>query len=453
MIEFDAFGPLQGRTAGKRQGRRGSLEAPRCGPVREDTPLANIKSFLPNELVTPPKASFSTGGPTPVAAPSPTAPIQFPEMQWSDIPVEDRILPEDDPDCFPGSYKWLQMTTGVKWPDTAHPAQVNETDGWLRAHNGVWQRQVVLQNLSSAPQYNGCVGWVDHSHLESAAGQTPRLLVVQLTEPARTVQVSSAHVFAVGPLFRQKQPRSSLFTVSLKLHTPRGPVPVTALVDTGCELQGLVNKRFAATWDLPLSPASQSVRTATGEVVSGMQQAAVQTHFAPGFSRRVEYGVLDIPGFDVILGVGFLQQCAPYQLQDDGQGQRSVRLTVPSSRRVMVLEAAPLGQLTVPQSPLLAANVHAAQTAHGPMEMHWSTPTVEEYANVVAAFSIILDPQTAQPLLSPNGSITTSLCTATGSPKWQPVSGRKVWCSCWGLSWPRTFNMYRTTCAPSWRPC
>ena len=199
-----------------------------------------------------------------MAAPPNPAPMPVPEMQWSDIPVEDRILPEDDPDCFPGSYKWLQMTTGVKWPDHEHPAQVSATDCWVRAHNGVWQRQVILQNLSSATQYNGCVGWVDNSHLESAAGQPPRLLVVQLTEPTRTVQVSSAHVFAVGPLFRQKQPRSSLFTVSLKLHTPRGPVPVTALVDTGCELQGLANKHFAATWDLslsePLRHPSQFVR-------------------------------------------------------------------------------------------------------------------------------------------------------------------------------------------------
>jgi transposase InsO family protein len=360
--------------------------------------------------VSPPQASLSTGGTPPlttVAASSTTVPVQFPEMQWSDVPVEDRINPDDDPDCFPGSYKWLQMTTGVKWPAAEHATPVSKfagqsPDGWLRAHNGAWQRRVVLQNLSRAPQYNGCVGWADISHLESAAGQPPRLLVVQLTEPDRTVQVSSAHVFAVGPLFRQHKPRSSLFTVRLKLHTPRGPVPVTALVDTGCELQGLVNKRFAATWDLPLSPASQSVRTATGETVSGMQQAAVQTHLAPGFSRRVEYGVLDIPGFDVILGMGFLQQCAPYQLQDDGQGQRSIRLTSPSSRRVVVLEAEPRHQLTVPPAPILAAQAHAELPTHhnGPLEMHWSAPTADEYAHIVAAFSIILDQHTAQPVLT-----------------------------------------------------
>lgn len=328
-------------------------------------------------------------------------------MQWSDIPVEDRIHPEDDPDCFPGSYKWLHLTSGVQWPDDEPPQPVSDspdsgTSGWVRSHNGVWQRKVILQNLSSAPQYNGCVGWSDLIPLESAGGQPPRLLVVQLTEPARTVQVSSAHVFAVGPLFQQRQPRSALFTVSLKLHTPRGPVPVTALVDTGCELEGLINKRFAATWDLPLSPAPQSVRTATGEVVSGMQQAAVQTHLAPGFSRRVTYGVLDIPGFDIILGVGFLQQCAPYQLRDDGQGRRSVQLTSPSSRRVVVLEAEPIRQLTVAQSPLVAANVHTEppQPTPEPLEMQWSAPTVEDYNNIVAAFSIILDPQTAQPVLS-----------------------------------------------------
>ncbi len=41
---------------------------------------------------------------------------------------------------------------------------------------------------------------------------------------------------------------------------------------------------------LPLSPVTP--------IVTGLQQAAVQTHFAHDFTRRVGYGVLDIPGFD-----------------------------------------------------------------------------------------------------------------------------------------------------------
>jgi hypothetical protein len=129
-------------------------------------------------------------------------------------------------------------------------------DGWLRARNGVLQRQVMLQHLTTASQYNGCLGWADLSQFESAADQPPRLLAVNLLDPNGTVQVSSAHVFVVGPLFQPRTARTSWFTVDLKLHTQRGPVAVTALVDTGCELQGLINKRFAAAWDLPLTPPS-----------------------------------------------------------------------------------------------------------------------------------------------------------------------------------------------------
>ncbi len=105
---------------------------------------------------------------------------------------------------------------------------------------------------------------------------------------------------------------------------------MNALVGTGCELQWIVNKHFAAAWDLLLSPVAQSVRTATEEIVTRFQQAAVQMHFAHDFTRRVEYGVLDIPGFDLVLGMGFLRQCALYQLQGVACGRRSVRLTSPA---------------------------------------------------------------------------------------------------------------------------
>ena len=331
--------------------------------------------------------------------------------------------PADDPDCLPGSYKWLQLTTGVRWPDDEEPESFRnsscrspasqapaadsgpeapaqpDADSWLREHNGVWQRQVLLQNLSQATQYNGSVGWADVSQLEAAANQQPRLLVVQLIAPARQVRVSSAHVFLVGPSCRPQKPPTSLFTVGIKLNTPRGPVAVNALVDTGCELQGLINKHFAAAWDLPLTPAAQSVRTATGEVVTNMQQATVQTHFSHDFTRRVEYGVLDIPGFDVVLGMGFLRQCAPYQLQEDGGGRRSVRLTSPSTQRRILLEAQPLQPLSVPNAHRLAAALKLEQPETMPLEMHWSVPSAEDYANTVTAFSVVLDSNTNQPVL------------------------------------------------------
>ena len=98
----------------------------------------------------------------------------------------------------------------------------------------------------------------------------------------------------------------------IRLHTPRGPVPIRALVDTGCELPGLLHRRLVSELNLPLDPASRTVQTATGEVVTGMQQVSVQTHFGRDFTRRLSYGVLDLPWFDAISGVGFLSQCTPY---------------------------------------------------------------------------------------------------------------------------------------------
>ncbi len=68
-------------------------------------------------------------------------------------------------------------------------------------------------------------------------------------------------------------------------------------------MPGLLHRRLVSERDLPLEPASRKVWTATEEVVAGMQQVSVQTHFGRDFPRRLSYGVLDLPGFNAILGV------------------------------------------------------------------------------------------------------------------------------------------------------
>ena len=130
-----------------------------------------------------------------------------------------------------------------------------------------------------------------------------------------------------------------------------------------------------------------------------MQQVSVQTHFGRDFTRRLSYGVLDLPGFDAILGVGFLSQCAPYQLRCDGYGKRSVLLTSPSSHRVVVMEGETVGALDM-QVPQLTAILSPTE-AHSPksLEMQWDVPSSEDYANVVAAVSVILDPSSSQPVV------------------------------------------------------
>ena len=363
-------------------------------------PLANIKTHIPDVCVHAPQASCPTGDDVRRSSPLryqfnpikicdvdedsdddiPANPVQLPHHQESLIPV------------IPGSL-WIRDTeqdpSVLQHPDSA----------WLRAHQGVVQRKVMLQNLSKSPQYNGCFGWVDISKLESADSCHPALLAVQLIEPDRLVQVNSAHVFLVNPAGRPGKPHDSLFTVCIKLHTPRGPVPVRALVDTGCELPGLLNKRLVSALDLPLEQASRTVRTATGEVVTGVQQVSVQTHFGRGFTRRLSYGVLDLPGFDAILGVGFLRQCAPYQLRCDGHGKRSVLLTSPSSHRLVVMEGETVGALEMQATQLKA--VMLPKEVHSPLalEMLWTVPSSEDYANAVAAFSVLLDSDSNQPVV------------------------------------------------------
>ena len=208
----------------------------------------------------------------------------------------------DDPDCLPGSHKWVRLSAqaqGIRcWPDDEVPevfpeAPVLDRSGsaplvpgdssWLRVHQGALQRKVVLQNLVQSPQYNGCMGWTDISQLQ----EPEQLVTVALLAPQRQVRVKVSHIFLVGPVHQPQRPRDSLFTVSIKLHTPQGPVPVQALVDTGCELPGLIHPRLVSALELPLDSTRRDVRTASGEVVRGMQQASVQTHFAPELTRRI----------------------------------------------------------------------------------------------------------------------------------------------------------------------
>ena len=321
----------------------------------------------------------------------------------------------DDPDCFPGSHKWVKLSAKAQgvpcWPDDevpelypnapvldrSRPAPLPPEDSsWLRVHQGALQRKVVLQALVQSPQYNGCEGWADIRQLQ----EPDKLVTVALLAPQRQVRVKASHIFLVGPVHQPQRPRHSLFTVSIKLHTPKGPVPVQALVDTGCELPGLIHPRLVSALELPLEPTQRDVRTASGEVVRGMHQASVQTHFAPELTRRISYGVLDIPGFDVILGEGFLRQCAPYHLACDLDGQRSITVTHPSSRRTVALCAERLGPLTISAQPLLASLAEEVPPAPVPLEMSWAVPSEADYANAVAVFSVILDPKSKSPVVS-----------------------------------------------------
>jgi hypothetical protein len=69
----------------------------------------------------------------------------------------------------------------------------------------------------------------------------------------------------------------------------------------------------------------------------------------------------------------------------------------------VLLEAQQRQSISVPDSPQLAASVTSQVECQVDLavflDMHWSVPWAEDYANAVAAFSVVLDLQTDQPVL------------------------------------------------------
>ena len=238
---------------------------------------------------------------------------------------------------------------GPQVPDGGQAASVGlpaVSDGqWVRIADGVLQVKVILQGLQCSAQYNGSIGWVNQEHFSDEAQQQPKLLTVHLIEPERVVRVHSGHVFGLGPACEPRSSSTGLFTLVVRLHTPRGLVPIRALIDTGCELEGVINRQIVTRFELPLRQSGQRVRTASGQRISGVEQALIKTHFAPGCTRSIRYGVLDLPGFDAVLGLPFLERCTPYSLVGAANGKRELHLTWPGTARVVVFANAVSGPL------------------------------------------------------------------------------------------------------------
>ncbi len=61
------------------------------------------------------------------------------------------------------------------------------------------------------------------------------------------------------------------------------------------------------------------------------------TRFNPTCTRLVVYGVLNLPGFDGLLGAGFLQQCTSYAISKQ-QDHKLLTFTLPWSQEVVTVK-------------------------------------------------------------------------------------------------------------------
>ena len=302
----------------------------------------------------------------------------------------------------------LDPPQGPQLPEQDHSREI-DSHHWVRIHNGVLQVKVLLQGLPTSDKYNGCTGWISQEQLldHKSDSKQPRLLTVYLTNPERVVQVNSLYVFPLGPQCEACLPRSQLFTLTLRLHTPRGLIPIRALVDTGCELEGILNRQLAQQLGIQLQPSTQSIRTANGQTVTGIEHALVKTHFAPGCTRSVRYGALELPGVDAVLGMPFLERCSPFHLGRDSSGERTLHLTWPGSGKSLVFASAVAGPLQVADQlesvdHLAADSVPAQDDVPISTEalcMQWEPPSAADYQQTIAVFRIHQPVESPSPLL------------------------------------------------------
>ena len=129
-------------------------------------------------------------------------------------------------------------------PDPTPHNTVEAEHSWLRVHHGQWQRKVLINNLSDPAhtQYNGQVAWAPLGQLNAE----PRLVAVDLVASSKTILVSSAHLFLIGPHLLPRPIDQALVMIEVWITPKSGATPVLArlVVDGGCQLEGVLSSDF-----------------------------------------------------------------------------------------------------------------------------------------------------------------------------------------------------------------
>jgi hypothetical protein len=184
--------------------------------------------------------------------------------------------------------------------------------------------------------------------------------------------------------------------IEAQLNVQEGRAPVTArlVVDIGCQLEGVLSSDFVRHQGWQAIPLSTYVHTADGRKHQGLPGIVANSHLAPGFTRQISYGVLDLPGFDGLLGVGFLNQFQPFSITVTSATQRGLTLTNPKTHKPVHIRE--LGwDSWAAASPIQSE----ADSVQPPVGVQWEAPSTEDLDNIVSAFHIRIDPDSGQILL------------------------------------------------------
>ena len=181
--------------------------------------------------------------------------------------------------------------------------------------------------------------------------------------------------------------------------TPRsGAKPVLArlAVDTGCQLEGVLSTDFVQRWGWDTVPSKTSIRTASSEVVSGVRHVLANTRLHPNFTHQIAFGVLDLPGFDGLLGAGFLHRFLPYSIDVKDSQSKVVSFTVPKTKEVIKLQGITVEFSSKVQVPSFAESESAQKSC---LAIQWTPPSTEDLSNIVGQFYLGFDPVTREAAL------------------------------------------------------
>ena len=260
---------------------------------------------------------------------------------------------------------------------------------WLRHRDGQWQRKVLINNLAVKPQYNGLYAWAPIASLDQCTADRPSLISVELVDSSQKLAVSSTHLFLVCPHLLPRPLTEALVLIEVWLTPPHGVQPVRArlVVDSGCQLEGVLSSDFVQRWGWETLPSLTTVRTASGERIAGVRHLLANTRFTPTFTHRVAFGVLDLPGFDGLLGVGFLNKFTPYAITVQDATHKSVQWTVPKTKEIISVPGLVTSLVDSPdQGPSVSE-----QTPLPCLAVQWEPPSAEDLSNVVGIFQLVLD--------------------------------------------------------------
>ena len=256
---------------------------------------------------------------------------------------------------------------------------------WVRLHQGRCHRLILLNHLPQHQAYNGLWGWVDVEHLESCANDPSRLVPVLLcdTTTPRTIRVQAQYLFLAGPLLRPGNEVHPLVVVDVLLNPPEGGKAVHArlIVDTGCQLEGVLSAEFVSRHGWATFPSNVTVRAANGTRTAGLRHCFVNSHLAPGFTRKVKYGILDLPGYDGILGMGFLTQFQPFVISVSDDANRRLTLTLPSSGQEIAIQGTPFTWQPHLQQP-------ATQEERVAVRFQTAPPSADDLRQVLSSFLV-----------------------------------------------------------------